>query len=99
MPGDKSDHTGKVDASGQPDGGTDERDNASVNSAWTESTLVPRRSLGFMQCSSLMINHMIGTGIFTTPGNVLHSVKSKPISLVLWAVGGAYSMIRCFKPT
>lgn len=71
-----------------------ESENASLDTTFTESTVVPRRSLGFVQCSSLMINQMIGTGIFTTPGFVLLLVKSKQISLVLWAVGGIYSLLR-----
>jgi hypothetical protein len=81
---------------GAPKGaaGDDHVDSMSHSSAWTESTLVPRRSLGFLQCSSLMINQMIGSGIFTTPGYVLLLTKSKPIALALWAVGGIYSILR-----
>jgi hypothetical protein len=85
---------------GQPtatsDHGTEEygADEASFDSNWTESTTVPRRNLGFVQCSALMINQMIGTGIFTLPGVVLVLTKSKPIAIVLWAVGGIYSMLR-----
>lgn len=76
-------------------GGHDDNDAQSVSSAWTESTLVPRRSLGSVQCSSMMINQMIGTGIFTTPGYVLQLTKSKPLALGLWVVVGIYSLLRC----
>jgi hypothetical protein len=69
-------------------------DTASFDSNWTESTTVPRRNLGFVQCSALMINQMVGSGIFTLPGVVLLLTKSKPIAVVLWAVGGIYSMLR-----
>jgi hypothetical protein len=72
----------------------EEEDDISLNSAFTEFTLVPRRNLGFVQASALMINQMIGTGIFTTPGIVLLLTKSKPIALVLWASGGVYSLLR-----
>jgi hypothetical protein len=77
-------------------------DDASLNSAFTEATTVPRRNLGFIQCSALMINQMIGTGIFTLPGLVLLLAKSKPIAITLWAVGGIYSLLRfvhriCFR--
>ncbi|KAI9685318.1 MAG: hypothetical protein M1822_004691 [Bathelium mastoideum] len=35
----------------------------------------------------------VGTGIFTTPGAVLLSTKSKGLSIGLWFVGGIYSLI------
>lgn len=74
--------------------GFDDFDDVSVDAAWTESTDVPRRRLGFIQVSALMINQMIGTGIFSTPATVLLLTGSKPISLALWAVGGIYSFLR-----
>lgn len=66
-------------------------DEGSVDTAWSESTTVPRRNLGFIQTTSLMLNAVIGGGIFSTPGYVLALTRSKKISLVLWAVGGVYS--------
>ncbi|KAF2739366.1 hypothetical protein EJ04DRAFT_484118, partial [Polyplosphaeria fusca] len=74
-------------------------DGASFHSNWTESTTVPLRRLGFVQCSALMINQMIGTGIFTLPGVVLLLTKSKPIAIALWAVGGIYSLLRLLDET
>ncbi|OAL45369.1 amino acid transporter [Pyrenochaeta sp. DS3sAY3a] len=68
-------------------------DDISVDSTWTESTTVPRRNLGFVQCSALMINQMVGTGIFTLPGLVLLLTKSKPVATALWAAGGVYSLL------
>lgn len=69
-------------------------DDNSFHSNWTESTKVPRRNLGFIQCSALMINQMVGSGIFTLPGLILLLTKSKPIAIGLWAVGGIYSLLR-----
>jgi hypothetical protein len=66
-------------------------DASSVDTAWSESTTVPRRNLGFVQITSLMLNATIGNGIFTTPGYVLALTQSKRISMVLWAIGGVYS--------
>ncbi|OCL12989.1 amino acid transporter [Glonium stellatum] len=64
---------------------------------WSESdTIVPRRNLSVMDVAALIFNKMVGTGIFTTPGAVLALTKSKPISLVLWAVGGMYTLICVF---
>ena len=49
---------------------------------------IQKRSLGSMQMTSLMINSVIGSGIFTTPGYVLVLTKCKSIALSLWFVGG-----------
>lgn len=76
---------------------SDEREdseNASVGSSWTESTDVPKRHIGVIAVISLMINQMIGTGVFETPGYVLYLTGSKQISLLLWAVGGIYTLMR-----
>lgn len=69
-------------------------DEDSVDTAWSESTTVPRRNLGFVQITSLMLNTTIGSGIFNTPGYVLALTRSKRVSLILWAVGGVYSALR-----
>jgi hypothetical protein len=64
------------------------------STTWSESTAVPRRNLGFLQITSLMLNATIGSGIFNTPGYVLALTRSKTISMVLWAVGGVYTGLR-----
>ncbi|KAF2230726.1 hypothetical protein EV356DRAFT_579747 [Viridothelium virens] len=56
-------------------------------------TVVPRRNLKVIDVAALILNKMIGSGIFTTPGAVLIATKSKPVSLVLWVVGGIYSVL------
>ena len=78
---------------------TDERDNidaetGSVDTDWSESTIVPRRNLGFIQITSLMLNSTIGSGVFITPGYVLALTRSKPIALGLFALGGVYTALR-----
>jgi hypothetical protein len=78
---------------------TDEGDNTGAETAsddtdWSESTIVPRRNLGFIQTTSLMLNGTIGAGVFITPGYVLALTRSKPIALVLWALGGVYTALR-----
>ena len=49
---------------------------------------IQRRNLGFTQMTALMINSVIGSGIFTTPGYVLALTKCKWTAFVLWLVGG-----------
>lgn len=43
---------------------------------------------------SLIVNKMIGTGIYTAPTTVLLLTNSKQISLGLWAVGFVYTVMR-----
>ena len=38
------------------------------------------------------MNDVIGSGIVTTPGDVLKAVKSPVIALILWVIGGIISM-------
>jgi hypothetical protein len=61
---------------------------------FTENTIVPRRHLGFIQTTSLMLNGCFaGSFFFGTPLYTLSLVRSKRICLVLWAVGGIYSAL------
>lgn len=71
-----------------------ERDDVSIDATWTESTDVPRRRMGLIQVVSLMVNQMIGSGVFSTPGVVLLLTGTKYTSLVLWALGGVYTFLR-----
>lgn len=83
--------------SGGEGGSSDEGKDASIaesfDTRWTESTDVPRRQLGVFPVASLMINQMVGTGIFTTPAYVLLVTKSKPLTLGLFVLGGVYNFI------
>ena len=58
----------------------------------SENSVLPR-NLGRVQIASLMINTMIGSGILTTPGSVLLSARSKTVAILLWAVGGVYTVL------
>ena len=64
---------------------------------WTEDRSVGRH-IGTLGVAALIMNKMIGTGIFTTPGTILFLTGSKSISIVLWIIGGIYSMLRCVGP-
>ena len=43
---------------------------------------------------SLVINKMIGTGIYNSPGAVLLMTGSKGVTLGLWAIGFVYTLVR-----
>ncbi|OAA40402.1 Amino acid/polyamine transporter I [Beauveria brongniartii RCEF 3172] len=46
------------------------------------------RKLGIVSVSLLIINKMIGTGIFSAPATVFSATGSVGVSLILWLVGG-----------
>ncbi|KAF2474440.1 uncharacterized protein BDR25DRAFT_122014 [Lindgomyces ingoldianus] len=61
---------------------------------WDErNAIVPRSNLTVIDVAALILNKMVGTGIFTTPGTVLAFTRSKGISVGLWAVGGLWSSL------
>lgn len=51
------------------------------------------RTLGTLDVSALILNKMVGTGIFTTPGIVLSLTRSKGLSVGFWVLGGLYSIL------
>lgn len=51
------------------------------------------RTLTQSDVAALIINKMIGTGVFTGPYTVLMSTRSKSVSMGLWAVGFVYTIL------
>jgi hypothetical protein len=51
------------------------------------------RPLNWQDVAALIINKMVGTGIYTTPPAVLLMTRSKGEALGLWIVGFSYSLI------
>lgn len=54
----------------------------------------PARPLRWWDVSSLIINKMIGTGIFTAPPAVLILTGNKREALGLWIAGFVYTLVR-----
>src|SRR3989475_12977736 len=48
----------------------------------------PRRTIGFVTASSIVIANIIGTGIFTSLGFQLADIQSGFPLLMLWLIGG-----------
>src|ERR1044072_8371891 len=48
----------------------------------------PRRTIGFVTASSIVIANIIGTGIFTSLGFQLNDTQSGFSLLMLWIIGG-----------
>ena len=67
---------------------------STAHTVYTEDTYL-KKELGTWDVAALIMNKMIGAGFFTTPGAVLSLTGSKNMSLVLWFIGGLYSLLRC----
>lgn len=51
------------------------------------------KPLSVWDVSALIINRMVGGGIFTMPPLVLLATRSKTATLFLWALGGMFSVM------
>jgi basic amino acid/polyamine antiporter, APA family len=51
-----------------------------------------RRQLGTVHAAALVVASMVGTGIFTTTGVLLSSLRSPPLVLAVWAVAGVLAL-------
>src|SRR2546427_12037073 len=52
----------------------------------------PRRTIGFVTASSIVIANIIGTGIFTSLGFQLADIQSGFPLLMLWIIGGVTAL-------
>lgn len=59
----------------------------------------PARPLQWTDVASLIINKMVGTGIFTSPPVVFGLAGSKPEALALWIAGLVYTLVRSVSQT
>lgn len=50
--------------------------------------------LTWIDVFSLIVNKMIGTGIFTAPASIFLLTGQKSLTLGLWGIGLFYSMVR-----
>jgi basic amino acid/polyamine antiporter, APA family len=61
---------------------------AAVAEAHSVKSRSPRRTIGFVTASSIVIANIIGTGIFTSLGFQLADIQSGFPLLMLWIIGG-----------
>ncbi|KAF8678630.1 hypothetical protein AX14_004685 [Amanita brunnescens Koide BX004] len=64
------------------------RKGANGNHGETFDNVPPElRQLGLFSSTTLIINFVIGTGIYASPGLILHSAGSVGMALILWVLG------------
>ena len=56
------------------------------------ATLYADRKLGYFSTALLIVNRMVGTGIFSTPSTIMQATNSVGAALLFWVLGG----IMCF---
>lgn len=54
------------------------------------------RKLGFFSTSLLIVNRMVGTGIFSTPSTIMQATDSVGVTLLFWLLGGIMSFCGLF---
>ncbi|CAI4230144.1 unnamed protein product [Auanema sp. JU1783] len=59
----------------------------------SENSSTTRNKMGFITCTSYIINNIIGSGIFITPTSILLYTNSIGLSLLVWAGCGLISIL------
>ncbi|CUS13314.1 unnamed protein product [Tuber aestivum] len=85
-----SDHIHKEE-DGRGSGGEERRKDAVYYAPIPE-----KQKLGYMSTAALIINKMIGTGIFSKPSAILKLTGSKGGALFLWVAGGVMTLTGLF---
>jgi len=78
----------------QHDGSSINDEGYTVNPRPVAYRLEAPRYLDWMDVAALIINKMVGTGIFTGPLTVLQATQSKSAAVTLWVLGFLYTVIR-----
>ena len=73
---------------------TIEDDSDDIDDSGVDRRVKEIRDLSSLDVAALIINKMIGTGIFTGPTQVLQYTLNKNLAIGLWAFGMVYTLLR-----
>ncbi|KAF2120982.1 amino acid permease-domain-containing protein [Lophiotrema nucula] len=87
----------KLDATAHDEDLNEARDESDEQIENEHTFRIPEdRKLGIFSTSMIIVNRMIGTGIFSTPSSILQATNSTGAALLFWFLGGIMSLFGLF---